>query len=107
MKKYFSIIVLILILSVSSCQTRVVSQQKPLQANSLELYEKYTILTNEPAEYKVQVLKQDGTKIYAKNKKGEEIVINKSDIREVKKLDLLSSIAIGVAAIAAVIFVPI
>ena len=31
------------------------------------------------------------------------MVINKSDIREVKKLDLLSTIAIGVAAIAAVI----
>lgn len=90
-----------------SCQTRVVSQQKPLQANSLELYQNYTIVTNAPAQYKVQVLKQDQDKIYTKNKKGEEIIINKSDIREVKKLDLFSSIAIAVAAIAAVIFVPI
>jgi len=90
-----------------SCQTRVVSLQKPLQANSLELYQKYTIITNTPAEYKVQVLRQDAEKIYAKDKKGEEVVINKNEIREVKKLDLLSSIAIGVAALAAVIFVPI
>lgn len=90
-----------------SCQTRVVNQQKPMQANSLELYQKYTIITNTPAEYKVQVLRQDAEKIYAKDKKGEEIVINKNEIREVKKLDLLSSIAIGVAALAAVIFVPI
>ena len=84
-----------------------VSLQKPLQANSLELYQKYTIITNTPAEYKVQVLRQDAEKIYAKDKKGEEVVINKNEIREVKKLDLLSSIAIGVAALAAVIFVPI
>ena len=90
-----------------SCQTRVVSLQKPLQSNSLELYQKYTIITNTPAEYKVQVLRQDAEKIYAKDKKGEEVVINKNEIREVKKLDLLSSIAIGVAALAAVIFVPI
>lgn len=90
-----------------SCQSRVVSVQKPLQANSLELYQKYTITTNTPEIYKVQVLKQDSDKIYAKNKKGEDIIINKSDIREVKKLDLFSSIAIVLAAVAAVIFVPI
>ena len=64
-------------------------------------------MTNTPAEYKVQILRQDAEKIYTKNKKGEEITINKSDIREVKKVDLFSSIAIAVAAIAAVIFVPI
>jgi hypothetical protein len=84
-----------------------VSQKKPLQANSLELYQNYTIITNAPAQYKVQILRQDEQKIYTKNKNGEEITINKSDIREVKKLDLLSSIAIALAAIAAVVFVPI
>lgn len=107
MKKFFSVFVVLLLLSASSCQTRVVSVQKPLQANSLDLYQKYTILTNDAKVYKVEVLKQTETAIYTKNKKGEEVVIDKSNIREVKKLDLLSSIAIGVAAIAAVIFVPI
>ncbi len=57
--------------------------------------------------YRVEVLKQDAEKVYAKNKKGEEVIINKSDIREVKKLDLFSSVIIGLAAVAAVIFVPI
>ena len=107
MKKFFSIFVLLLILSATSCQTRLVSNNKPLQPNSLELYEKYTILTNDAKEYKAEILKQDETQIYIKNKQGEEIVIEKSNIREVKKVDLLSTIAIGVAAIAAVIFVPI
>lgn len=105
MKRILPFIVLTFFLF--SCQTRVVSLQKPIQANSLELYQKYTIITNTPASYKVQVLKQDEEKLYTKDRKGEEIIINKTDIREVKKLDLFSSIAIGVAAIAAVIFVPI
>ena len=107
MKKLFPIFVFILMLSATSCQTRVVSQKKPLQANSLELYQNYTIVTNIPAQYKVQILLQYEEKIYEKNKKGEEIIINKTDIREVKKLDLFSSIAIALAAVAAVIFVPI
>lgn len=105
MKRILPIIILSFFLF--SCQTRVVNQQKPMQANSLELYQKYTIITNTPAEYRVQVLRQDAEKIYAKDKKGEEVVINKNEIREVKKLDLFASIAIGVAALAAVIFVPI
>jgi hypothetical protein len=107
MKKLLSIFVLFLIVSATSCQTRVVNQEKPMQKNSLELYRKYTFLTSEPREVKMQVLRVDDEKIYGKTKTGEEVVINKSDVREVKKVDLLSSIAIGVAAIAAVIFIPI
>lgn len=107
MKKYFSILSLLLILTATSCQTRVVSLQKPMQKNSLELYQKYTVQTNEGKMIKLEVLKQDDTQIFGKSKTGEEIVINKSDVREVKKVDLFSSIAIGLAAIAAVIFVPI
>ena len=105
MKRIFAIVLFSFFLF--SCQSRVVSAQKPMQANSLELYEKYTIVTNDRKESKVEVLKQDEYKVYAKNKKGEDVVINKSDIREVKKVDFLSTIAIGLAAVAAVIFVPI
>lgn len=105
MKRIIPFIILSLLLF--SCQTRVVSVNKPIQANSLDLYQRYTIVTNTPAQYKVQVLKQDAEKIYAKNRIGEEVIINKSDIREVKKLDLFSSIVLGLAAVAAVVFVPI
>lgn len=104
MKRIFVLIILSLFLY--SCQTRVVSQEKPIQANSLELYQKYTITTNDAKIYKVEVLRQDGEQIFTKTKKGEEIVINKNEIREAKKLDLLSSVAIAVAAVAAVIFIP-
>lgn len=105
MKNIFSIFVLLFMLS--SCQTRVVSTQKPLQNNSLELYQKYTIQTQDAKVIKLEVLKLDDEKIYGKLKSGEDVVINKSDVREAKKLDLFSSVAIAVAAIAAVIFVPI
>ncbi|MCW4451792.1 bacteriophage spanin2 family protein [Kaistella sp. BT6-1-3] len=107
MKKYFSIFTLLVILSVTSCQTRVVSQQKPMQKNSLELYQKYTFQTNDGKLTKMEVLKQDDTQIYGKTKSGEDIVIAKADVREARKLDVFSSIVVGLAAVAAVIFVPI
>lgn len=107
MKKYFSIFTLLVILSVTSCQTRVVSQQKPMQKNSLELYQKYTFQTNDGKLTKMEVLKQDDTQIYGKTKNGEDIVIAKADVREARKLDVFSSIVLGLAAVAAVIFVPI
>ncbi|HAI81198.1 MAG TPA: hypothetical protein DCL65_09240 [Chryseobacterium sp.] len=107
MKKYFSIFTLLVILSVTSCQTRVVSQQKPMQKNSLELYQKYTFQTNDGKLTKMEVLKQDDTQIYGKTKTGEDIVIAKADVREARKLDVFSSIVVGLAAVAAVIFVPI
>lgn len=105
MKKLVPILIILFVFA--SCQTRVVTIQNPIQANSVELYQKYTIQTNDAKIVKMEVLKQDQDKIYGKLKNGEELTINKSDIREMKKLDLFSSIAIGVAALAAVVFVPI
>ena len=107
MKKLFSILTFIFLLVLSSCQTLVVSQQKPLKDNSLELYQKYTIQTNDVRQVKMEVLKIDDTKIYGKDRKGENIEIEKSNIRQVRKLNVLASVGIAVAAIAAVIFVPI
>lgn len=49
----------------------------------------------------------DAENIYGKTKTGEEVVLSKSNVREAKKVDVLSSIAVGLAAIAAVVFVPI
>lgn len=107
MKKFVSIFSLASLFFFSSCQTLVVSQQKPLKDNSLELYQKYTIQTQEAKEVKIKLLKIDETKIYGKDKKGENIELEKSNIRQVRKLNVLASVAIAVAAIAAVIFVPI
>ena len=78
-----------------------------MQTNSLELYQKYTIQTNDAQSIKLKVLRQDNEKIIGKLKTGEEVVVDKSNIREAKKVDVLSSVFIGVAALAAVIFVPI
>ena len=107
MKKYFSIFTLLVILTLTSCQTRVVSQQKPMQKNSLELYQKYIFQTNDGKLTKMEVLKQDDSQIYGKTKTGEDVVIAKADVREARKLDVFSSIVVGLAAVAAVIFVPI
>jgi len=93
--------------AVSSCQIRVVDQQKPMRSNSLELYKKYSVQTNDGKTVRVKVLKQDDQHIYGKTKKGEEVTINKSDVREVKKYNVLASIGIGAAAILALILIPI
>ena len=55
----------------------------------------------------MKVLRVDETKVYGKDKKGETIELEKTNIRQVKKLDIFASVGIAVAAIAAVIFVPI
>ncbi|WP_234111257.1 MULTISPECIES: bacteriophage spanin2 family protein [Chryseobacterium] len=107
MKNPRAIIALSLLVFATSCQTRVVDKLKPMQKNSLELYQKYTITTNEPKLVKMEVLKVDDDKIYGKTSNGQEVNINKSDVRTIKKTDWISSIAIGAAAILAVIFVPI
>ncbi|OWK75083.1 hypothetical protein CBW16_06775 [Flavobacteriaceae bacterium JJC] len=83
------------------------SSNRPMQNNSLELYQKYTFQTNDARIIKMEVLKMDAENIYGKTKTGEEVVLSKSNVREAKKVDVLSSIAVGLAAIAAVVFVPI
>ena len=105
MKNIFAVVLFLMMLT--ACQTRVVSIQKPMQNNSFELYQKYTVQMNDAKVIKLEVLKVDNENIYGKLKSGEDIVIKKSEVREAKKLDLFSSVAIAVAAIAAVIFVPI
>lgn len=105
MKNIFAVVLFLMMLT--ACQTRVVSIQKPMQNNSFELYQKYTVQMNDAKVIKLEVLKVDDENIYGKLKSGEDIVIKKSEVREAKKLDLFSSVAIAVAAIAAVIFVPI
>ncbi len=107
MKNFLPFIIAFSVLMLTSCRTTIVSQEKPLQKNTLELYRKYTIQTNDAKVVKVEILRQDDEKIIGKDKSGQEITINKSDIREVKKADVLSSVLIGVAAVAAVIFIPI
>lgn len=107
MRRLAPILALLMFFTIVSCHTRVVSSNKPLQNNSLELYQKYTFQTNDARMIKMEVLKIDGENIYGKTKSGEDVVLSKSNVREAKKVDVFSSIAVGLAAIAAVVFVPI
>lgn len=101
------ILILTLTLSLASCQTRLVDQQKPLADNTLELYHKYTIITTDAQEHRLEVIKVDQDKIYGLDKKQNKVEINRNEVYEIKKTNWLTSIALGVAAVAAVIFVPI
>ncbi len=90
-----------------SCKTTVVSPTKPMYDNTLELYKKYSIQTKDAKTQKLEVIKVDATKIYGKNKAGEMVEIERSEVRDIKKTDILTSIVIVAAAVAAVIFIPI
>lgn len=107
MKKLYSILILSLLLVLASCQTRVVSVQKPFNKNSLELYKRYNFQLQDATQIKMQVLRVNDEHVYGKNNDNEQIVIKGSDIREVKKTDVFSSVVVALAAVAAVIFVPI
>jgi len=91
----------------TSCQTMVVTPKRAITNNSLELYSTYRVQTANEGIRKVKVLKQDQEKIYGKLNSGEDVVINKSDVRTVRKTNVLSSLLVGAAAVAAVVFVPI
>ena len=99
--------VLTIVMTMISCQTRLVSPNKPMHDNTLDLYKKYTIQTKDAKSQKLEVIKVDATKIYGKNKAGEMVEIERSEVRDIKKPDVVLSILIGLAAVAAVIFVPI
>ncbi|MDP9957273.1 hypothetical protein J2X97_002939 [Epilithonimonas hungarica] len=100
-------LVLSILITMISCQTRVVTPNKPMYDNTLELYRKYTIQTKDAKSQKLEIIKVDATKIYGKNKAGEMVEIERSEVRDIKKPDVILSVLIGLAAVAAVIFIPI
>ncbi len=94
-------------LSLTSCRSIVSNPGKPLKDNSLELNQKYEVQDFTAKIHKIKITSIDNKSIYGISKKGDFILIDKKQIREVKKVKVVSSIAVGIMAIAAVIFVPI
>lgn len=101
MKKYLTLLLLSFFLF--SCQTRVATANRPIKDNTLALYQKYTFKTADGHVAKFKVLKVDAEKIYGKDNAGRKITINRSEVREVVKPNVLGPllfIAAGVAAVA-------
>lgn len=107
MKNYFKFLVLLLCISLTSCKSIISNPGKPLKDNSLELDQKYEVQDFTAKIHKIKITSIDSKNIYGISKKGEEFSIDKKQIREVKKVKIISSIVVGIMAIAAVIFVPI
>lgn len=105
MKKIFPVLIVLLLLS--SCKSRVVSPDRPMQNNSLELYHRYEVQTNDARVLKMKVVKVDQENIYGKLKSGEIVTIPRSDIHLVRKTDVLGSILLGLIAVGTVIIIPI
>jgi len=96
-----------IIVSITSCRSIVSNPGKPLKDNSLKLNQKYQIQDFTAKIHKIKITSIDTENIYGISKKGETISIDKKQIREVKKVKVVSSIVVGIMATAAVIFIPI
>lgn len=107
MKNIFKIIILLLAFTLTSCMTRVVDSNRPFRDNSIELYQKYRIQKNDATTISAEIVKIDRENLYAKTATGEMVTIPKSEVRVIKKFDVISSVLVGAAAVLAVIFVPI
>ena len=107
MKIFFKSLSLIIIVSLTSCRAIISNPGKPLKDNSLEINQKYEVQDFSAKVHHIKITSIDTGHIYGVSKSGDSISIDKKQIREVKKVKILSSIVVGVMAIAAVIFVPI
>ena len=107
MKIFFKSLSLIIIVSLTSCRAIISNPGKPLKDNSLEINQKYEVQDFTAKIHKIKITSVDGNNIYGISKKGETISIDKKQIREVKKVKVVSSIVVGIMAIATVILVPI
>ena len=102
-----SLLITLFLLVVVSCQTRIVNPNQTMRDNTLELYQKYTIQTMDTKVQKVEVLRVDAENIYGKTKNNEDVIIKRSDVRDIKKFDLLGTIGVIAGAIAAFILIPV
>ena len=107
MKNFFKFLCLVITLSITSCRSIVSNPGKPLKDNSLEINQKYEVQDFTAKIHKIKITSIDNENICGISKKGETISIDKKQIREVKKVKVVSSIVVGILAIAAVIFIPI
>jgi len=107
MKRYFKFLTLIIVFSLTSCRAIVSNPGKPLNDNSLEINQRYEVQDFTAKIHKIKITSIDSKNIYGISKKGDFISIDKKQIREVKKLKVVSSIVVGIIGIAAVTFIPI
>lgn len=107
MKNNFKFLFLLLCISITSCKSIISNPDKLLKDNSLELNQRYEVQDFTAKIHKIKITSINYKNIYGISKKGDTISIDKKQIREIKKVKVVSSIAVGIMAIAAVIFVPI
>lgn len=107
MKNYYNFLFLLIGISLTSCKSIISNPDKPLDYNALELSQKYEIQDFKAKIHKIKITSIDDKSVYGISKKGDSITIDKKQIREVKKVKIVTSIVVGIVAIAAVIFIPI
>lgn len=108
MKETFRKAALVLIMTtLFSCKSVIVSQPTKPNFEKVELNNKYEFHLTDSSKSMYTVTRIDENSIFIKDKNGMEKEILKTDVREIKKIKVGSSILLAIVSIAAVIFVPI
>jgi len=107
MEKYLKFLTVIMCISLISCRSIVSNPGKPLIDKSIELGRSYEIQDFNAKIYTIKICAMDDENIYGIAKGNERVIIKRSDIRQMKKWQVLNSVIVGALAVAAVIFIPI
>lgn len=105
MKQFLTSILLSGIL-LTSCTTSIVNQRKPYADDKLKLGKNYTFTIQDDKKYNLEVSKIDSLNVYGKNKEGELMVLDKSQISTISKPNVGGTLGIIAGGIAAAIIIP-
>ncbi|WP_312345317.1 bacteriophage spanin2 family protein [Chryseobacterium binzhouense] len=107
MKNIYKFLVLLILISLTSCKSVISNPGKLLQDNLIEIGKLYEIQEYNAKVYNVRISGVDNEHIYGVINKNASVTIKKSDIRQMKKWQTFNSVIVGALAIAAIIFIPI
>lgn len=105
MKKYLLSVVLSLLV-LTSCTTRVVSSNKPYSDEKLFVGKHYTFLRTDGTKESLDITKIDSENIYGKNVDGREVLVEKSKISEIKKVSAGKTIGLAAGILAIAVLLP-
>lgn len=105
MKKLFLSLSLSVIF-LNSCTTRVVSAEKSYSDDKILQGRTYTFISKDGKKESINITKIDEQNIYGNDSEGKKVVIEKSNISEVKKTKVGATIGLVAGIIALVIIAP-
>ena len=97
---------LLSVIFLNSCTTRVVSANKPYSDAKISNGKTYTFFSNNGTKKILNVERIDETTIYGKDVNGKEFTIQKSEISKINKSNTLATVGIVVLVLGLALFTP-